>query len=78
MVKLLPSFIYNKGKKGKGDQGFNSLSPLQLSDYTVSHRVQWNLWVLTDLQALVLFIRRNQTCENIPALIPSGRAVIFL
>lgn len=78
MVKLLPSFIYNKGKKGKGDQGFDSLGPLQLSDYTMSHRVQWNLWVLTDLQALVLLIRRNQTCENIPDLIPSGRAVIFL
>lgn len=77
MVKLLPSFIYNSGNKGKGHQGFDSLSPLQLSDYLVSHRVQWNLQVLTDLQAFLLFIRRNQTCENIPALIPSGRAVIF-
>lgn len=77
MVKLLPSFIYNSGKKGKGHQGFDSLSPLQLSDYLVSRRVQWNLRVLIDLQAFLLFIRRNQTCENIPALIPSGRAVIF-
>lgn len=46
---LLPSFIYNSGNKGKEHQGFDSLSPLQLSDYLVSHRVQWNLQVLTDL-----------------------------
>lgn len=76
MAKLLPSFIYNSGKKEKGHQGFDSLSPLQLSDYLASHRVQWNLQVIIDLQALLLSIRRNQTCENIPALIPSGRAVI--
>lgn len=28
MVKLLPSFIYNSGKKGKGHQGFDSLGTL--------------------------------------------------